>query len=167
MANWLASACRETVAVLEWNGHGDFQRMREFCKAENEQRRYWRLLSVDYFSGAGGRELADCMRKSYRRILIDYGEWSDSKSLECARCDRKILVGSLSEWQAGCFADLIAAQGGKDKSQGYGAVFGSEEARLSVEKELGASVRRIPFSADAFAITGSDMRFFRTWDVLA
>lgn len=166
MANWLASACQEAVAVLEWSGHGDFERMREFCGAEHEQGQHWRLLGVDYFSGAGIRELADCMNGFYSRILIDYGEWNEIRGMECARCDRRILVGSFSEWQAAYFADLIRTQGGKDKKQGYGVVFGSEETRISVEKEFRTAVQRIPFSADAFSVTGNDMRFFRTWDVL-
>lgn len=153
--------------MLEWNEHGDFELLREFCRAKSGKDGCWSLLGVDYFSNAGSRQLADCMSRRYSRILIDYGLWDEGSSLEGARCDRRILLGSLSEWQAGRFADLIRAQGRADKSRSYGTVFGSEEARLAVERELHTAVRRIPFSADAFAVTGTDMQFFRTWRVLA
>lgn len=165
-ANWLASACRKTVAVLEWNGQGDFERMREFCAAGKKSENHWKLLEVDYFSGAGGRELAACINGTYDKILVDYGMWSDAADLEWARCDRKILIGSLSEWQAEVFSSLVKKLEIKDKNREYGMVFGSDEARTAMEKAFRITVQRIPFSADAFAVTGSDMEFFRTWNAL-
>ncbi len=154
--------------MLEWNEHGDLEKMEKFCRGRKlKEGIAWQLLGVDYFSGAGSRELAACMDGTYRRILIDYGTWCDFASMECTRCDRKVIVGSLSEWQAEYFLEVIRGNGGRDKSWSYGAVFGSEEARRSVEKEFRTAVLRIPFSADAFAITGTDMDFFQKWNVLA
>lgn len=140
--------------------------MRKFCDAGTNPGNNWELLGVDYYSEAGSRELADCISREYRRILIDYGSWSDLADPEWARCDRKILVGSLSEWQAEDFMKLLEKQNRMDKSKSFGVVFGSEEARTAAEKAFHTTIRRIPFSADAFAVTGADMEFFRTWNVL-
>ena len=40
-------------------------------------------------------------------------------------------------------------------------MFGSEETRKNMEKELGLSIRRIPVSVDAFAVTEAVMEFYQ------
>ncbi len=158
------------MAVLEWNDHGDFERMKSFCGKTDCTGGFWRLLGVDYFPRAGRQELAACINGAYHRILIDYGVWNTDSRAECTRCERKALVGSLTEWQAGTFLDLIRSETWKqEEARGVArsrewelfTAFGSEETRRSVEKEFKMAVRRIPFSTDAFVITGVDLQFFQ------
>ncbi|MDO4267770.1 MAG: hypothetical protein Q4C73_04790 [Eubacteriales bacterium] len=190
MANYLTGVRRERTALLEWNGHGAIEAMARFCrtkvcgpegacfqKSRKAEARTAgngktagdglpcpdaRILEVDYYGRAGARALAGCLNGGYRRIIVDYGEITDTGMYECARCDLKIVVGALSEWQAGAFLELMQREPVRDRSWIYAAAFGSGEARREWEKAFGRPCIRIPASVDAFAVTRADMEFFRT-----
>lgn len=163
LGNYLAGVRREKTALLEWNCHGDFRNIEQFCAADagcSSIRQPFRILEVDYYANAGVKELAGCMNRDYRRIVIDFGEITGESICECARCDRKVIVGAFSEWQAEAFLELVREKAGRDKSWSYTAAFGSEETRRESRKAFGVDILRVPLSADAFAVTRSDMSFF-------
>lgn len=163
MGNYLTGVRREKTAVLEWNAHGDFRKMEQFCVEKPKkcrELRFFRILEVDYYADAGAKELAVCMNGDYRRILIDFGEITGESICECARCDRKVIVGALSEWQAEEFLGLVRGEARRDKSWSYAAAFGSEETRKGCKRTFKADVLRVPLSVDAFAVTRADMSFF-------
>lgn len=157
MANYLAGVRREQVAVLEWNNHGDFAAMGRFFKKQSP----FRMSGVDYYSGAGPVELASCLGGQYQHIMVDFGEITGPALCECARCDRKVMVGSCIEWRAEGFMEAAGMDGNRDRSWSYVAAFGSEETRREMEKAFDRSCLRIPTSVDPFAVTRTDMEFFR------
>lgn len=176
-ANYLTGICRETTAVLEWNDHGDWERLGRFCqvrarakgptdagigkrRAKAQNGPDFQILEVDYYAGAGAGTLAECLNKPYRRILIDFGEMTGERLAECARCDRKVIVGALNEWQGEACLQAAGAAAKLGKSWRCAAVFGSEETRKELEKAFRMSCLRIPFSRDAFAVTPGQRDFF-------
>lgn len=187
-ANYLTGVRGEKTAVLEWNSHGDFKSMERFCRGEFTDRknpfhkiRLWggnknagsgkkagnrgnlsfcRILDADYYEQAGAEIMAACLNGKYRRIIADYGELTGESFCECTRCDKKVLVGSFSEWQTEAFLEAVRMIPERDESWQCAAVFGSEETRKEWEKQLRIPCMRIPVSEDAFAVTASDMKFF-------
>jgi hypothetical protein len=160
LANWLSGVYREKPAVLEWNEHGDFQKMLQFCQADEDDRGYGEILGVKYFPDAGAEKLAYCINHPYRRILIDYGEYTERQLAEWSRCDRKILIGSFSEWQCYELLELLKQLDSAHQKYIVAAAFGSEEARLSAQKEQHRRILRVPYSVDAYRVTRTDMNFF-------
>lgn len=146
--------------MLEWNSHEDLANMGRFCGCRPDKGQPCRIFEVDYYAKAGAGELADCINGDYRYIIIDYGEITGQGFLECARCDLKVIVGSLSEWQAETFLEIAERQEKRDKSWKFAAAFGSDEARKEIEKRFRISVQRIPYSIDVFAVTYADIGFF-------
>lgn len=161
-ANWLTGTRREKTAILEWNSHGDFARMASACRAKKSRNGAWQILEADYYAGAGADELASCIHNDYKRILIDYGVYTKEGILDWIRCDRKIMVVALSEWQMAYFRELKEQVDDRDAQWVYAAAFGSEEMRCSIRRELRISIQRIPFSEDAFIVKRKDMDFFQT-----
>lgn len=101
------------------------------------------------------------MDKHYDKIIIDFGGSYESMLPELVRCDQKILMIALSEWQLEASLEKLETGGpGSRKDWEYLTVFGSEEIRREIKKKLGLPVRRVPFSLDAFTVTGIDMEFF-------
>lgn len=156
------------MAVLEWNDHGDFETMGRFCAVSGSGGRHgggaegpFRILDVDYYGAADAAVLAACLKKDYEYIIVDYGAITGPAMCDCARCDKKIIVGSLSEWRAEAFLEAAGMDTGRDKSWSCAAAFGSEETRREWEKRFRKKCLRIPASEDAFAVTRADMEFFK------
>ena len=154
LANYLTGVKRKKTALLEWNDHGDFERIGRFAGKEwreTDQSRnkgeVFRIMEVDYYKMADPSVLSFCLGRDYHYIILDYGEATESSLCECARCDRKILVGSLNEWKAEAFLEVAVASGGED-------------TRREIEKLFRCRLQRLPASADAFRITREEILCF-------
>ncbi len=150
----MANARKERVAVLEWKRRDDIEKMLSFCQSKRT------ILGVDYYTNAGIEEFAMCMNQEYSRILVDFGNETSDKLNECSRCDRKLLIGSLSEWRAQEMLTCLKQRKNQDDSWNVATTFGSEETKALLEKHVFRPIHRIPFSADPFVITRSDIDFF-------
>lgn len=169
-ANYLAGACQRRTAVMEWNSHGDFEQMRKIClgcpqtgQAEAGAERPpagFSVLGVTYYREGGRLAAAACMDGRYQDMVVDFGEYSPAVREEWMRCQIRLGVVSLSEWQLEPALKMMAREG---KGRGWTclAAFGSEETRKEVQKRLGTVIVRIPFAADAFRIDQNLIRWFR------
>lgn len=177
MANYLTGAKRKKTALLEWNSHQDFTALAEFAGAKDGRKirrtkeqagtdsgwnrgKLFRIMEVDYYKMADPAVLSFCLGQDYRYIIMDYGEATGSSLCECARCDRKVLVGSLSEWKAEAFLEALERTGKRDKSWKLAVFSGGEDTRREVEKRFACRLLRIPASVDAFCITREEMTCF-------
>lgn len=162
-ANYLYGVKNRRTVVLEWNDSGDFQRIEEICcknpvpKPTSET---FNILEVSYVKRAGKTELLKCINQEYDAIVIDFG--SDFKKIreEFLRCNRKILIGSFSEWKIGAFIALISGKKSKDGRWFFLAAPGNHHMREEVGKMFHITIRQLPESEDAFEITGDNMAFF-------
>lgn len=159
-AGYFSGVQRKSCAVLEWNRHGDFSRLEKLCKGIKSKDHGCRIMDARYYKDAGIETLLMCKTLGYQSVIVDYGAVSDGNLEEFLRCDRQFVLGSLTEWQLEEFCQFV--ENGKRKKRSWQAltVFGSDEARRNMERGLRLSVKRIPFSADAFVITGELISFF-------
>lgn len=160
LANYFAGVRRKKTAVIEWNQSGDFSALQKICIGKRMMKKPFRVLEVSYFTCVSKEEAAWCFSQDFDKIVIDFG-WDKSRKLDLLRCERKAVITSLSEWQLQRGLDFFADREEKrDKSWGYYAVFGSEEARRELMNTFKIALQRIPFSEDAFAVTGEILSFF-------
>jgi len=161
-ANYLCSACGKKTAVLEWNGHGDFARFGSACTGGGYEEPVYRIQEVDFYPGADGHRMADCMEKGYQRIIMDFGILKEQKNAEILRCHKVFLMVSFSEWQEGVFGKMDIWQ---ERAVHNGwqclTVFGSEESRIRWNKRRRPTILRIPFSVDAFTVTEEVMNWMK------
>ena len=165
MANYLTGAGQRRTAVIEWNDHGDFRRMEKVCaRRENvagkKEENVFKALGVTYFGRGNADTLAGCMNGPYDDIIIDFGEAAPASRAEWRRCQVRMMVAAFSEWQLEDASGMMEQNGRPCRGWIYLAAFGSEWTRREVERQLGVPVFRIPFSADAFRIDRSLMRWF-------
>ena len=176
LANYLTGVKRKKTALLEWNSHGDFQILERFAgkngrrqgegqkkteRSRNKSDRF-RIMEVDYYKMADPSVLSHCLSRDYHYIIMDYGEATEESLYECARCDRKILVGSLSEWKVEAFLEILEKTERRDKSWRMAVVAGGEDTRKEIESMFRCRLQRIPASVDAFRITQEEITCFET-----
>ena len=82
---------------------------------------------------------------------------------EFARCGKRVLIGSFSEWQWETFWGWIERGRAAEKGWILAAAFGSGETRREVVRKLKIPVLEIPLSADAFTVTPGTLEFFQTF----
>ncbi len=161
-ANYLCGACGRRTAVLEWNSHGDFAKFGSVCTGRSASESRYRIQEADFFPASSAETLADCLHRGYEEILIDFGSLGEQSGQELLRCHRVLLTVSFSEWQMGAFGEPEAWE---ERAAANGwqclAAFGSEESRIRWNKRRRPTVRRVPFSADAFTVTEQVMEFMR------
>ena len=160
-ANYLSSCLRKKTAVLEWNGHGDFEKMERACTGKNAEGKDFSVLDVSYFKDAGQEELVLCIESGYLYIVVDFGILTKEKQGEFLRCEKHVLVGSFSEWQEEEFLVYMKHQKGTEKGWIYAVSFGSMEMRREVTRKLKIPVLDIPFTVDAFTVTPIVLKFFQ------
>jgi len=153
LVNYLAGYLRRSTALLEWKPTDDFSEIEAVCKGKQKNEKPYRVLEVDYYKRSGAKELTDVLKSGYQNIVIDFGDIGNVLCADFLRCDRQFLIGSFSEWREGNFREFVRKHGAGKKSWTYLAVFGSEETRREFRRRPGIEVNRIPFSADAFAVT--------------
>lgn len=161
LINYLAGVRRRKAALAEWNHSGDFERLELICTGRNGMEKPYHVLEADYYKNVGEKELADILMGNYEDVVIDFGNLKDGVCADFLRCEKQYLIGSFSEWKEGCFREFVRKNGTGKKSWKYLAVFGSEETRREFMRRPGIYTERIPFSADAFAVTEETYRFFQ------
>ncbi len=161
LANYLAGYLRKKTAVLEFNDSGDFARLERVCTGSVSEEKAFKILEADYFKAADDGDLLSAVNAGYEEIVIDFGDYLSSDQTDFARCDRQFLIGSFSEWQQERFRESGMFKTSADnKSRKYLAVFGSEETGKEFLRRYRIDAHRIPFSADAFAVTRECAEFF-------
>lgn len=158
LANILCSVRGERVAVLEWNTHQDFQKLEQICTRQMGITKPFRVLGVDYYKAAGSREWEFCMQKTYRYILVDYGEADEQILFESRRCGTRIMLGALSEWQQDAFLAQIEAEQKWKRGFIFAVTFGSRQTKAEAEKKLHVKLHQVPLSVDAFSVGWDDIR---------
>ena len=154
LANYLQGVWGRKTAVLEWNNHGDFSRIRKQCTGQMEVKECFRIQKVDYYSQAESSQLMRCMETGYQEVVIDFGTIREEIFVEFMRCNTVWAVVSFSEWQIDAFWEFAEAKESKrNRSWQFFSAFGSEESRKEWNKRRKPEVLQIPFSADAFTIT--------------
>lgn len=161
LLNYLAGFRRKKAALLEFNGSGALEMLEKVCIGCIGQEKPCRILEADYYKSAGQKELAEVLSREYEEILIDFGNMEEGDWAGFLRCDRQFLIGSFSEWQQERFREfeLKKRPVGRKSWQSL-AAFGSEETRKEFMRRYRIFAERIPFSADAFAVTKECGRFF-------
>ena len=161
LINYLTGFLRRRAVLLEFNRSGDLEKLEYICTGRVGQKHLYRVLDADYYKAAGPDALEEVLQKDYDDVLIDFGSVKDGDQTLYWRCEKKFLVGSFSEWQQESFREFEMEKRAEQKKCWQSlAVFGSEETRREFSRRYRINTERIPFSADAFAVTKECGDFF-------
>lgn len=162
-AAYLSGVLRKKTAVLEWNGTEAFVDLEKILSKKavtKENGKTFNMLGIFFCKKAGAEAFIDCTEQGFEAVVADFGCYRGSIREEFLRCDRRFLVCSGSDWQLLQAAELIRKEFTQKNRVEYFSSFGTEETLRMAEKHLKVQIRRIPFSPDAFVITGESMAFF-------
>ncbi len=160
LANYLTGVKHRKTAVLEWNSHGDFDRFGIQCLGLKQPKDRYVILGVSYFPRADDETLIQCMCGDCQVILLDCGREEEGRRADLIRCNKKLVIGSFSEWQSETYMALLKERKQPKEGWHYFCAFGSEEARTIAEKYINVPIERVPCIPDAYGVTKETISLF-------
>lgn len=162
-AAYLSGVLQKKTAVLEWRRSGvfvDLQKTLSEKAVTKKEARTFNILGI-FFCQKNGMEALDfCTEQGFEAVVIDFGCYEDGFRGEFLHCDRRFLIGSVSDWQLVRTVGCLTGEFARKWKVEYFVSFGAEENLRMAESCLRVPIRRIPFFPDAFTVTGEVMDFF-------
>ncbi len=160
LANYLTGVQNKHIAVLEWNGHGDFDRFGVQCLGLKKPADLYGILGASYVPRADEEALIQCMGGKYQVILLDCGRIEEGKRADLVRCRTKLIIGSFCEWQVQSYTPILRERKQPRDGWHYLTAFGSEESRQIAERRLKLPIERVPYIPDAYEVTKETISLF-------
>lgn len=161
LASYLSGVFWKKTALLECNRHGDFLRIQEHYRKESKDALCFEYRGIDYFPYASEREILECENQGYQSIVVDFGcDYIQGRN-EYLRCQKKLIVGSTSDWEFEEFFEFLKwteMERGKDWL--YAAFLGGRKNRERLEKKMHLSVHSIPYLESPYWIDETVLHFF-------
>lgn len=113
LCNYCASKQRKTCAYLELHARNEISQLvsethlLSSSKSLNHRKELNRVLrarfqifGVDYYPAVTTDEIPALLNLDYDYLILDTGSLEDGMLSEFLRCDRKLILGSLSPWKS-------------------------------------------------------------------
>lgn len=106
LANYLSQWLGKKVAYVEYGQQEDIMHMKNIysevygsTKESSEEEDFFLIHRVTYYKSVRPAELAEIIGASYDCIILDLGMDFIKNKHEFFRCDRKLVVSSLTPWK--------------------------------------------------------------------
>lgn len=144
--------------MIELSGQHELQLM---IKREGDEKQ--ELLGVHYFTDIYVGKMPEIMNSGYEAFVLDLGVDYDTVREEFLRCDRKIVVGSISPWKISAYEhflkDVIALE--NYGSWEFLVLFANLLDKKSIQKRYGVHMLSVPWIGNPFCLDHKDMVFLQ------
>ncbi len=156
LANYLHSALGKKTAVIEWPERHELKKMIE--KEGYQQRK---LLGVSYYTDICVGNIPEIMNSKYEAFVLDLGADYTATREEFLRCDRKIVVGSISPWRAFAYEHFLNNITATENYEAWEflVLFANMLDKKKLQKRYGMYLTSIPWIENPFCLKQEDMMF--------
>lgn len=150
LANYCRSFHHAKTALLELNDTQELKRLQDF-----ESQSCITIYGVDYYPSVSLSQLSLFYNLDYQYFILDFGVPDQAHYQDFLRCDRKLIIGSLSPWKRYCFDYFLSVCQPTQQQVGnvvYLALFGNRADVFEFSYSHHIPVRAIPFIANPFQL---------------
>jgi hypothetical protein len=165
LAGFLGNVLGRKTALVEMNTHKDFERIEEaYYGKEEVTSRLFKINHVFYYKNAKQWETTDILNEYYEYIIFDFGSEMNKNQNEFLRCDKKIVISSLSDWKRNDLVQFI--QNNQDR-KGYSSwmylfVFGQKRDLLDLRREVKVRARLIGYEPVPYILSNETIGLFHS-----
>ncbi len=158
LANYLQSGLGKKTAVIELSGRQDLKNM-----MQKEGKGKQKLLNVQYFTDICVGKVPEIMNSGYEVFLLDLGGDYCAAREEFLRCDRKIVIGSISPWRAFAYEHFIENVIASENYQMWEflVLFANILDKKQIQKRYGMHMLSVPWIENPFYLKKEDMMFLQ------
>ncbi len=158
LANYLQSGLGKQTAVIEMPGQHDLEHMiRDECRGKQE------LFHVQYFTGIGVGKIPEILNSGYEAFVLDCGGDYQAAREEFLRCDRKLVMGSISPWKVSAFEhfmrNIIAIENYQQWE--FLVLFADRTDRKRIQKRYKMHLTSVPWIENPFYLKKEDLIFLQ------
>lgn len=121
------------------------------------------LLGVHYFTDIYVGKIPEIMNSGYEAVVLDLGVDYVAAREEFLRCDRKVVIGSISPWKISAyehfFEDVIALE--NYELWEFLVLFANLLDKKSIQKRYGVHTLSVPWIENPFCLNRKDMIFLQ------
>lgn len=121
------------------------------------------IYDVDYYPNVSTDIVPEILDKGYDYLLLDFGILTERTYSEFLRCDRKLVIGSLSPWKEAFYRDFCTNYLLKKQWSDFLCLvlFGEKQDIHRFSGNYHISMKQIPFIRNPFHITQEQFLFLQ------
>lgn len=171
LANYCASRLRRSTACLELNQTGAFWGLAKLSSdtsplSQSISHSIISIYDVDYYPELSCIDIPEIYNAGYFYLLLDFGVLTDETYQEFLRCDKKIVIGSLSPWNIDNYHNFFQKYNYRQKQwEGfyYLVLFGEKKDMHSFSGKYHIFMRQIPFLRNPFHIEKEHFNYLQSF----
>lgn len=158
LANYLQSALGRRTAVIELSGKHD---LKDMIRKEGDQRQ--KLAGVHYFTDISVGNIPEIMNSRYEVFVLDLGADYTASREEFLRCDRKIVIGSVSPWRVSAYEHFIKNVIASENYETWEflVLFANILDKKKIQKRYGMHMISVPWIENPFYLKKEDLIFLQ------
>lgn len=158
LANYLQSGMGKKTAFIELSGKNE---LKEMIQKEGKGKK--KLLGVSYFTDINTEKIPEIMNSKYEAFVLDLGSDYTAAREEFLRCDRKIVIGSISPWKIFAYEhfikNVIVAE--NYESWEFLVLFANLSDKKKVQKRYEMHLASVPWIENPFYLKKEDIVFLQ------
>lgn len=166
ICNYLSECLGKRTALIECYPQNELQYFEDgyfIRKKELIEDNAFSINRVTYYKSMKEKEIGEVIGSGYDCVVLDLGIDFLKKKSEFQRCDRRIILSSLSPWKKN---DLKRFLNGTDHIKNnhewlYGIPFVSKKEIKETSKEFCIPMFRVPCEPDPFTLSTDTIKMFQ------
>ncbi len=165
IAGFLGNVLGRKTALVEMNTHKDFEQIEEAYYGKGEMTsRLFKMKHVFYYKNVKQWETTDILNEDYEYIIFDFGSDMKKSQDEFLRCDKKIVISSLSDWKRKYLVQFI--QSNQD-IKGYSSwmylfIFGQKRDLLDLKREVKVRAKLMGYEPVPYMLSKETIGLFHS-----
>lgn len=165
LSNYLSEYLGKKTAFIECNPQNELKFLETAYNIKRKDDMLDNSFSINrvtLYKNIKEQEIGEIMGCGYDCIVMDLGINIGQKKNEFLRCDKKVVVSSLTPWkiyELETFLNRMQQKGNRDWR--YGIPFTSKKEIRYFSKEYHIPMFQIPFEPDPFALSNDTIKMFQ------
>lgn len=152
LANYFNKWAGKQTAFVEYGAQNEIGYLEE--NYENGMDKQFKLHGVTYYKNVHDKDMGTIMGGNYQCIILDLGTDFNKGRNEFLRSDKKIIIGSSSQWKKGEMQKLFqGVHEIKEENWTYILPFAKENEIKVLMKEYDETFYSFPFEPSPFVIS--------------
>lgn len=166
LSNYISECLGKKTAYIECYPQDELRYLEEAYSSKGKatpRDQEFSLYGVDYYKSMHERKIAEVIGYEYDSIILDLGTDLKKVENEFIRCDKKIVISSLTIWKVRKLENFLERTEELREKQEliYGIPFSTGKNARRISKKYKIPAFSIPYEPNPFVISADTIKMFQ------